>query len=677
MRSDSLVRRFGTLLALLLLVIPQNARCDEVLDTARGYADGGGYHWVPGNSGTPIAIRFRGEEILPRGQGTICCGFTLAVAIEVAQRRGLLNHKQADDVRAFQRRWYGDTQDSRETLCVLAMQELGIGSAVPLEQALPGDFVQFWRTNGSGHSVVLLDWIREGDQIIGIRYRSSQKATDGIGDREEYFSDVAAREGAVLRSRTHVGRLSPPAREGFSREAASVKESASLQGLIAEGEFALAEEALKRQVADLSAPIVSEAAIELERLRRIRHDFSLKTDEILQQIRQTVPDATLDDLCNWRDAGDLQFRVIDGQTRYFRRAVSNLFRFNAQARHRQQSPTPQSEFDLTALVAELVQHAESATESAIFPVKHHVRYALNVKAEHPRLRAGAVVRAWLPFPQEYRQQSQVRLLKAEPSDAIVADNGHPHRTIYFEQTLDQSAAPPRFAVEFEFVTAAWCPQLDPAAVVAYDTSSALYRQYTSPRPPHILFTPDVRRLANEIVGNQTNPLEKARLIFRWVSQHIPWCAEVEYSTINNLAAHGLAARRGDCGVQSLIFITLCRAAGVPARWQSGWQTQPGNRNMHDWSEFYVEPWGWLPADASYGVRKHPDPRVQDFLCGHLDPYRLIVNLDYGRELQPSKASFRSEPNDFQRGEVEIDGHNLYFDEWDWDFSVETTPLANP
>jgi nicotinamidase-related amidase len=47
---------------------------------------------------------------------------------------------------------------------------------------------------------------------------------------------------------------------------------------------------------------------------------------------------------------------------------------------------------------------------------------------------------------------------------------------------------------------------------------------------------------------------------------------------------------------------LCRAAGVPARWQSGWQTKPGDWNMHDWSEFYVEPWGWLPADASYGVR---------------------------------------------------------------------------
>ena len=128
------------------------------------------------------------------------------------------------------------------------------------------------------------------------------------------------------------------------------------------------------------------------------------------------------------------------------------------------------------------------------------------------------------------------------------------------------------------------------------------------------------------------------------------------------------------GVQGLVFVTLCRAAGVPARWQSGWETLPNRWNMHDWSEFYVKPWGWLPADASYGLQKHADTRVRDFYCGHLDSYRLIVNLDYGCQLDPPKQSFRSEPNDFQRGEMEIDGHNLYFDEWDWDIDVRTMPL---
>ena len=176
------------------------------------------------------------------------------------------------------------------------------------------------------------------------------------------------------------------------------------------------------------------------------------------------------------------------------------------------------------------------------------------------------------------------------------------------------------------------------------------------------------------MGDVTNPLDKVHRVFDWISSHVTWCAELEYSTIPSLSQKGLATRRGDCGVQGMTFITLCRAVGIPARWQSGWITLPTGWNMHDWSEFYVEPWGWLPADPSYGTRDHADARVRDFFCGGLDPYRLIVNLDYDRPLQPAKTSFRSEPNDFQRGEVEIDGHNLYFNEWDWTFQVDTEVL---
>ena len=68
------------------------------------------------------------------------------------------------------------------------------------------------------------------------------------------------------------------------------------------------------------------------------------------------------------------------------------------------------------------------------------------------------------------------------------------------------------------------------------------------------------------------------------------------------------------------------------------------------------------------------PTVRDFFCGHMDPYRMIVNLDYGQPFEPPKSSYRSEPTDFQRGELEIDGHNLYFDEWEYKFEVKTTPL---
>ena len=99
--------------------------------------------------------------------------------------------------------------------------------------------------------------------------------------------------------------------------------------------------------------------------------------------------------------------------------------------------------------------------------------------------------------------------------------------------------------------------------------------------------------------------------------------------------------------------------------------------MHDWAEIYIAPWGWLPVDASYGVQKSDDPRIADFYCGHQDSYRMIVNLDWGREFIPPTRSLRSEPADLQRGEVEVDGQNLYFDQWDYTIKAECDPGPSP
>jgi hypothetical protein len=446
------------------------------------------------------------------------------------------------------------------------------------------------------------------------------------------------------------------------------------EALIKNGKLAAAEEILRAHVADPAAPITSQPAIQLEILRRIRQDFSLTNEQILAEITKSIPDATQQDVDRWRESGDLQSRQIDGEPRYFTRAVSNLFRFNKEAKQRQVDRQVEKKFNVNRLIETLVKLSDASDDPLVYPVKQHVEYAVELHKDNPRIKQGAKVRAWLPFPQEYRQQRDVKLVSSNPPSGRIASASAPQRSIYFEQTVEDPAKPLRFEIEFEFVTSAYCPKIDPTGVKPYDVNSELYREYTAERLPHIAFTPDVKKLASTIVGDETNPLEKALRIFRWVSKNMPWCAEMEYSIIPSLSVKGLTARRGDCGVQGTSFITLCRAAGVPARWQSGWQTKPGSENMHDWSEIYIEPWGWLPADASNGVRVHSDPRVRDFFCGHLDPYRMIVNLDYSRELDPPKTSFRSEPIDFQRGEIEVDGHNLYFNEWDWKFKAETTPL---
>jgi hypothetical protein len=180
----------------------------DVLAAARAIPDGGSYVWANG-SGSPRAIRHDGEVILKaQEKGTYCSGFTFCVAMQAARERGLLKGKSAEAVRQFQKEWYGSTEEAAERQCALAVERLGIGHEVKsLTDARPGDFMQIWRINKSGHSVLFLDWVHEGDQVVGIKYRGSQKATDGVGDRIEYFADAPGHEGKVDRQRTYVARL--------------------------------------------------------------------------------------------------------------------------------------------------------------------------------------------------------------------------------------------------------------------------------------------------------------------------------------------------------------------------------------------------------------------------------------------------------------------------------------
>jgi hypothetical protein len=177
----------------------------NVVKIARGYKDGGGYEWK--GSGTPEEINFKGERILPKGESTYCSGFTFAVVMKAAEQRGLLQDKTPAQIRAFQKEWYGATKESAETQCTFAVERLGIGKQVSPKQARAGDFLQLWRTNKSGHSVVFLEWIKDGRRPIGIKYRSTQKSTDGIGDRVEYFANVPGKDGKVYAERMYFCRL--------------------------------------------------------------------------------------------------------------------------------------------------------------------------------------------------------------------------------------------------------------------------------------------------------------------------------------------------------------------------------------------------------------------------------------------------------------------------------------
>lgn len=134
----------------------------------------------PHHDGTSRTLR-AGAEVVARAApdgATYCCGATF----EAWWDAGLRPDVDADELRAVLAEWFCPTMGHPGVVSALASR--GWGDPVPVDRAIAGDLCQFWRSTDlatpSGHSVLLLGV--DGDRL---RYWSSQRATEGVGEHEE------------------------------------------------------------------------------------------------------------------------------------------------------------------------------------------------------------------------------------------------------------------------------------------------------------------------------------------------------------------------------------------------------------------------------------------------------------------------------------------------------------
>ena len=154
--------------------------------------------------------------------------------------------------------------------------------------------------------------------------------------------------------------------------------------------------------------------------------------------------------------------------------------------------------------------------------------------------------------------------------------------------------------------------------------------------PHIAFTPYLQQLTAGVVDGLEDPLDRARAIYDYLTQHIDYRYQPPYLLLGSIADDCAHSLRGDCGVMALTFITMCRIAGVPARWQSGLYVAPDSVGPHDWAEFYTPQTGWLNADVSFGssARRMGEEWRRHHYFGNLDPWRMVANNRFQQSLSP-------------------------------------------
>jgi tetratricopeptide (TPR) repeat protein len=156
-----------------------------------------------------------------------------------------------------------------------------------------------------------------------------------------------------------------------------------------------------------------------------------------------------------------------------------------------------------------------------------------------------------------------------------------------------------------------------------------------------------QQLAATIRGEAEDPQQIARRIKSWVKGNLRYCLQSNAPD----AWHVLRTRRGDCSEHALLYVTLCRAAGIPAREVSGLvYTSEGTLGGHAWAEIHdgqrwitVDPtWDQFYVDGAHVALTYGQDSIPDWIYRRL----TVKVLDFeANEIQSPEYWFDRQDHD--------------------------------
>ena len=387
-----------------------------------------------------------------------------------------------------------------------------------------------------------------------------------------------------------------------------------------------------------------------EMFSRIVGDFPHTTEDVLAQFQTHLPAFTMEELQSLMDQRYIRWIYVNGEKRLYERSFESAklsVRGMAQ-RIAGDSWNPPAVPPLDAAMWKMKEQGS---------LTNRIRIRATAKLKDEHFTPGMFLRVHLPIPAACQQQSDIRIEKIWPEGGVTAPEDAAQRTVCWECTPDENV---EFGVEYSYVHTARYHD-------AYNGKGqpGCYDFDLQEQQPHIVFSPYIQSLCAELTKGIDDPLMKARAFYDFITLNMHYTYMPEYFVLEDIAGSCARNYNGDCGVFALLFITLCRCAGIPAQWQSGMAASPDNAGCHDWARFYVEPYGWLYADPSYGTsatRLEKEERRQ-FYFGNLEANRMVANREFQADFTIPKEHWRADPYDNQTGEMETTGRGFRPEEY--------------
>ena len=310
----------------------------------------------------------------------------------------------------------------------------------------------------------------------------------------------------------------------------------------------------------------------------------------------------------------------------------------------------------------------------------HVSNAFTVKVP----KGTKTSRVWFAVPQE-DNYSVVRNFKVASDYAVRYERDSWGNRVGYVEIQNPAQEQVTLREEFDLTRAEVRNTVNAADSRALtDKERAALSAYLQPST-YVVVNDDIRKLAAQITGGESNPVVAARKLYDWTYKNVNyWVKDPEHLKASPVgsADYCLRTKTGNCTDFHSLFASLAIAAGIPVRMVYGSLLKPTLNGMevdasyHCWIQFFAPNLGWIPLDASLAniyaeeialTDKNQklvelttstgyhgaDKEKVEFYFGNLDERRVVWSMGRDLILQPPQQD--GPVNALAKMYLEVDG----------------------
>lgn len=243
---------------------------------------------------------------------------------------------------------------------------------------------------------------------------------------------------------------------------------------------------------------------------------------------------------------------------------------------------------------------------------------------------------FIPKPGTSALQPSVVLNECNPKPLISDDPYNIIHQIQFNKSLGKQ----NFSQTFVVNSYAMESNIIPTKIQKYkDVENTNYKKCISPDQCILSDNQSIKNLVSQIKGKSNpNPYDFALKIYNYLLENYKLEEHTRTGDVSFLDM--LKRKKGDSYDFTMMFVTLCRAAGIPCLPISGIIVEKNSfSTVHWWAEIYFENYGWFPVDIALAAGKSfstfiPVDDPKSFYFGNIDNQHITFSRGW-KQIKPS------------------------------------------